>query len=210
MPNQPVTLQAVRPERFQRAQLLVRMLIVAVPSMLGLSAWPFGLLYLGLPLVAAVLLTYEPGERFIATDAPRLSRVLVWLFELLAYLTFVIDRFPIRTAAADPGLVRILITPQGAPTIQSALLRLLTSIPSALALMLCGLVSCLVTLAAAVWVLVSASYPKAWWGFQLAVLRWHTRLFAYHASLVDSYPPFALDSSPDESQPTTNSVAIQH
>ena len=31
--------------------------------------------------------------------------------------------------------------------------------------------------------------------------RWQTRLLAYHASLVDRYPPFAFDSGPAERAP---------
>ncbi len=193
----PVQIHAQQPERYDRIQLLVRLLVVMVAGTLGIPAWPFGLFYLALPLVAAVLLTSQSGEHFMASDAPRIARVLAWLFEALAYLTLVTDRLPVR---AQPR-IRVQITPGGTPTLGSALLRLLTSVPSALVLLLCGMVSWVVVVIAALCVLVSTSYPRALWGFQLAVLRWNARLFVYHASLTDVYPPFALDTSHDESEP---------
>jgi hypothetical protein len=197
MDTYPVAIEARQPERFARVQLIVRLLILVVPSMLGISVWPFGLLYVGLPLVAAVLLTNESGERFIAVHAPPIARALGFVLELFAYLSFVTDRFPSFSGSTDADL-RIRIAPRGTPALGSALQRLLTGIPSALALLLCGVLSCFVTVVAAIGVLFTARYSGALWGFQLGVLRWQARLFAYQASLIDVYPPFTLDTSPDE------------
>jgi hypothetical protein len=48
-----------------------------------------------------------------------------------------------------------------------------------------------------VMVLIQENYPDGLYNFQRGVLRWEARLLGYHASLVDQYPPFALDTGPE-------------
>ena len=48
------------------------------------------------------------------------------------------------------------------------------------------------SLSAAAAVLLGAAIPASITGFQRGVLRWQARLVAYHASLVDHYPPIEL------------------
>jgi hypothetical protein len=50
---------------------------------------------------------------------------------------------------------------------------------------------------AAIAVLLGVAIPRAILGYQRGVLRWQARLVAYHASLVDDYPPFVLDTGDD-------------
>jgi hypothetical protein len=76
----------------------------------------------------------------------------------------------------------------------SSLLRLVTSIPSAIVLCFLSLISGVMWLISAIGVLVVAHVPDSILGFQRGVLRWQARLVAYHASLVDDYPPFMLDT----------------
>ena len=45
-------------------------------------------------------------------------------------------------------------------------------------------------------ILIRKDYPDRLYSFQPGSLRWGARLLAYHASLVDEYPPFALDTKP--------------
>jgi len=59
--------------------------------------------------------------------------------------------------------------------------------------MVLGVISGFLWVIAAVSVLINKTYPRSIYGFQRAVLRSVGRLFAYHASLVDRYPPFALE-----------------
>jgi len=49
---------------------------------------------------------------------------------------------------------------------------------------------------AAIMVLIQENYPDSIYNFQRGVMRWEARLLVYHASLVDQYPPFALDTGP--------------
>ena len=42
-------------------------------------------------------------------------------------------------------------------------------------------------------ILVTGNYPRALYAYQRGINRWQARLFSYHTSLVDEYPPFRLD-----------------
>ena len=52
-----------------------------------------------------------------------------------------------------------------------------------------------------------ASIPAGILGYQRGVLRWQARLVAYHASLVDDYPPLALDTNDSDHATLTTSEA---
>jgi hypothetical protein len=114
-----------------------------------------------------------------------------------AYLLILTDRFPTER----PGeIVRFEVRAGGSPTVGSALLRLIYSIPNAFVFLLLGIVSVAVWLIAAVMVLMRESYPEGLYNFQRGVLRWEARLLGYHASLVEEYPPFALDMGSAEEE----------
>ena len=119
---------------------------------------------------------------------------LRWVLALYAYLGLLTDRFPTEK---PEEIVRFEIKTGGAPTAGSALLRLIYSIPSAVVLGLLGIVSAVILVIAAVMVLIQENYPDGLYNFQRGVLRWEARLLGYHASLVDQYPPFAVDTGPE-------------
>ena len=192
----PVTFDVVRPERFERTQVFLRILLLIIISIVtGTVGWIFGLVYLLLPVLAAILVSNRGRERFIEEDGPRVSGWLRWLVAFYAYLLILTDRFPTER----PGeIVRFEVRAGGSPTVGSALLRLIYSIPSAIVFLLLGIVSVVVWLIAAVMVLMRESYPEGLYNFQRGVLRWEARLLGYHASLVEEYPPFALDMEATE------------
>ena len=195
----PITFDVVRPERFERTQVFLRILLLIIISIVtGAVGWLFGLVYLLLPVLAAILISNRGRERFIEEDGPRVSGWLRWLVAFYAYLLILTDRFPTER----PGeIVRFEVRAGGSPTVGSALLRLVYSIPSAFVFLLLGVVSVTVWLIAAVMVLVRESYPEGLYNFQRGVLRWEARLLGYHASLVEEYPPFALDMAPEPASP---------
>ena len=196
----PVTFDVVRPERFERTQVFLRILLLIIISIVtGAVGWIFGLVYLALPVLAAILVSNRGRERFIEEDGPRVSGWLRWLVAFYAYLLILTDRFPTER----PGeIVRFEVRAGGSPTVGSALLRLIYSIPNAFVFLLLGIVSVAVWLIAAVMVLMRESYPEGLYNFQRGVLRWEARLLGYHASLVEEYPPFALDMGSAEEAPT--------
>ena len=111
-----------------------------------------------------------------------------------AYVFFLIDRLPSEGVEEQ---VKFDVQRGGSPSVGSALLRWIYSIPSAIVVGLLGAVSEVLWVIAAIMVLVQENYPDGIYDFQRGVVRWEVRLLGYHASLVEQYPPFALDMGPE-------------
>lgn len=198
MTDYPVQLEVSSPARFDRIQLLLRIGLAIVLGWFGITAgWLVVVLYGTLPLIAAIAIS-SMGARYIAELAPRLWNVLAWLLRLSAYMALVTDRFP----ADNRDRVQIAIRFTGQPTVGSALSRLLMSIPSGIVLCALWLVSSILWLVAAICVLANGRMPASFLAYQRGVLRWQARLVAYHASLVDEYPPFSFDGADDSASLT--------
>jgi len=190
----PVHVEVTSPLRFDRIQLLLRIFLAIALGWVGITGgWVVCLLYAALPLIAAIAISSRGGGWYAAEVGPRVWRVLGWLLQLSAFMMLLVDRFP--TGEEDePVQIRMELHPVREPTAGSALLRLLTSIPSGFVLMVLWFVSAVLWVIAALFVLLGSLMPRSILGFQRGVLRWQARLVAYHASLVDEYPPFSLDT----------------
>jgi hypothetical protein len=163
---------------------------VALLIVIGLVAHPIGLLWLGLSVVAAILISHSGGQRYLDEHGPTATRVLGWILAGVAHLALLIDRLPRR--GEQP--VRFQVERSGSPTVGSALLRILYAIPSIIVLALLVYVGAIVWAVAAVLVLVDGRYPDSLWRFLLGIVRWEACLLAYLASLVERYPPFTLET----------------
>jgi hypothetical protein len=183
----PVTLDLERPHVFQRAHVFLRVGLLVV---LGWITHPFGLLWLGLPMVTAILVSQKGGRRYLHENGPTVTRVLNWILDLVAYLALLTDELPGR----NEHPVRFQVARSGSPTTGSALLRVLYAIPSLIVLAILAIVGAIVWLIAVVAILVNESYPESLWRFLLGLVRWEACLLAYLASLVDRYPPFTLET----------------
>lgn len=196
MVDYPVSVDVVSPLRFERIQLLLRIVFAAVLGWIGITAgWLVALLYFALPVVAAISLSAAVGDRY----RTKLWRVLDWLLRLGAFMAMVVDRFP--AGDDDDGDVRIDIRFTGKPTVASALGRLVMSLPSGFILMILWFVSSVLWVIGAFAVLFVARMPQPILAFQRGILRWQARLVAYHASLVEEYPPFSLDTGISDEHP---------
>jgi len=193
MPTEyPVTFDATRPEKFERPQIFLRILLWILLS------WIVGLAFFVLPIAAAIYISQKGSEKFLEEDGPKMTGWLRWIMAFYAYLAIVTDRFPSEKAEE---LVKFEVRTSGTPTVGSALLRLIYSIPSAFVLSLLGIVSEVLWVIAAIMVLAQENYPDGIYNFQLGILRWEARLLGYHASLVEQYPPFALDMEAEGTSP---------
>jgi Domain of unknown function (DUF4389) len=196
----PVHYHVDKPARFGRLQLLIRVLAFFVLGIVGLS---LGLLfwaaYAGFAIFAGARLA---GDRdpaaYLATDGPRVLRVLSWVAAIGAWFGLVADRLPDRS---PQEIVRVEVEPGGRPTAGSALLRLLLGLPSALVLWVLGIVGWFVWLWAAACVLLRERVGDAAYRYLAGLQRWTIRLYAYQASLVEQYPPFSFDETPPELPP---------
>ena len=194
----PVHVVVNSPATFDRVQLLLRIALAVALGWVGITAgWLICMLYGMLPVVAAIASSSIGNERFANEFAPRLWRVLRWLLQLSAYMLLLVDRFP----TGDDTGVHIDLQPTGKPTAGSALVRLITSIPSGLVLIVLWCVSGFLWLIAAGLVLLGGPMASSILAFQRGVLRWQARLVAYHASLVDEYPPFSFDTEDGRDTP---------
>jgi hypothetical protein len=187
----PVFFELERPDKMSRAHVFLRILILALASWIVGAGGSLGLVYLGLPAAAAILIAQKSGERYLAEDGERVTSWVALIVGVLAYLAFLTDELPGRGRRP----VRLEIIRSGSPTVGGALQRILKAIPSALVLALLGIVSAVVGAIAAIWILLSERYPESLWNFQFAFIDWHARLLAYLASLVEPYPPFSLDTA---------------
>ncbi|MGE5272919.1 MAG: DUF4389 domain-containing protein [Verrucomicrobiota bacterium] len=183
----PADFDLERPPAFQRAHVLLRIALLVVIGWIG---HPLGLLWLGIPVVAAILVSKKGGQRYLDEDGPTVARVLNWILDVTAYLAVLTDRLP------GPGEhpVRFEVERSGMPTTGSTLLRILYVIPSLIVFAFLTLVGAIVWVIAVVCVLVDERYPAGMWRFLRALLRWEGCVLAYLASLVEDYPPFTLET----------------
>ena len=188
----PVTFDVDRPEKLERPHVFLRILVAVI--VYTVASGILGLVYLAIPVVAAIFVSQKGGEKYLAEDGPRVTGWLRWIVAFYAYLGILTDRFPTET---PEEIVRFEVQTGGRPTVGSALLRLIYSIPSAIVLSILSIASAVIWIIAAVMVLVQESYPDGLYNFQRGILRWEARLLGYHASLVEQYPPFALDTDPE-------------
>lgn len=185
---EPVVSVAVeRPPAFQRAHVFLRVVLLIVVGWIG---HPAGLLWLGLPVVAAILISQKGGQRYLDENGPALTRVLNWIVDLVAYVALLTDELP----GQGEHPARFHLERSGLPTVGSALMRIVYVIPSLIVLAILTFVGTIVWTIAVIFVLVSGNYPESFWRFQLGLVRWMAWVFAYLAALVDSYPPFALET----------------
>ncbi len=189
----PVQLEVTSPARFDRVQLALRLVLAIALGWVGVSAgWLGCALFLALPVIAAVMISTRGAQAYLDDTGPKMWRVVSWLLAFSAYMLLLTDRFP----AGEPTDVQVQLRADGHPTTGSALLRLITSLPSGFVLALLGCVSSVLFLIGAVTILAEQQVPAWILGFQRGVLRWQARLAGYHASLVDEYPPFSFEAAP--------------
>ena len=186
------------PKEFDKAQVLLRILIVVVISVLQINNIIFGGTYLILPVVAAVLISQKGAEQYLAEAEDGPTKWLRYLLAFYSYMALATDRFPTKQ---PEEIVQLNVEPSGSPTVGSALLRLILGIPHAIALAILGVVFAVVWVIAAISILVSGGYPGWASNYIRGYLRWNARFFAYMASLVDEYPPFSLGNG-EEAAPS--------
>lgn len=190
----PVQLEVHSPATYDRVQVVVRVLIclslgIVQQSVGGL----FGVLYLVLPTLAAILISQRSGRGYLQQDSGWVTAVLDWVVAFYAYMLFVTDRFPLERPTR-PTHLHVTADPAREPDLSDALLRLVTSLPHAIVLGILGLVAGLCALIITALVALGARVPETMRTFQRDFVSWIGRVLAYHASLVDVYPPFSFNA----------------
>lgn len=187
-----------RPESFNRVHVVIRILEIVVLSILAsVLGWIFGVFYLIIliiPILAAVLISQKGAERYLAESPETMTKWLRYIIAFYAYLLLLTDKLPNENPVE---YLRFEVSPSGTPTAGNALLRIVLAIPSALVLAILAIIGLALALFAAVMILINETYPEAIYDYLRGLVRWEARLLSYLASLVDAYPPFALDTGPE-------------
>lgn len=197
-----------QPAFYQRRHVLVRLGVLLVAAALsvvlwvvdlkflsytvGLS-WIFGVGYFITPIIVAVKVWRKGPERFHAEDGPWLREKVRQTVALSAYLNALTDR-------PSTG-VDVEVTMTGRPTPLSAFLRLFATLPSLLVMAVVYVVAFLPFTVMITLIMLKRTYPQGLFDFLAAMIRWQARLLAYHASLIDEYPPLTLKVSPSPGVP---------
>ena len=185
--SDPVVFDLERPPTFQRAHVLLRITLLVVIGWIG---HPLGLLWVGIPAVAAILVAQKGGQRYLDENGPMVTQALNWILDVTANVALLTDRLP----AAGEHPARFEVERSGVPTTGSTLVRIFYVIPSLIVFAVLMFVGSIVWVIAVVCVLVDERYPAGLWRFLRGLLRWEACVLAYLASLTDRYPPFTLET----------------
>ena len=199
MASYAATFDIAPPQKFDRVHVAIRVLIFIVMAILGgVIGWLYGAVYLAIPVAAAILISQRGAEGYLAGANDNMTRWIRYLLAFYAYMGLLTDRLPNEEPKET---LHFEVQTGGSPTAGSALLRIILAIPSAFVLGLLGIVAGILMLVAAIMVLVQENYPEGIYNYLRGVMRWEARLLAYVASLVDEYPPFALDMGAEGTAP---------
>lgn len=179
----------VEPSRLRRLHVAIRLAALVTLGSIGCSS-AYWVLYLALPVLAALLISRDGARGYLNRDAPVTIGVLRWLAMAYAYLWLLTDALP---AADVRGPVELSIEVSGQPTAGSALKRLIASFPALVLLVVMSIIAVPFWIVGAVMVLAAERVPPAITDFIAMKLRYQFRLVAYHLSLVEAYP-VATDS----------------
>ncbi len=179
------------PEEFDKAQVVLRAVIIVVLAIIQVSSIVFGAAYLVLPIVAAVMISQKGSEQYLAGAQQGPVKWLRYVMMFYSYMALATDKLQTEN---PEDVVALNVAPTGSPSVGDALLRIILGIPHAIVLGLVGVVFVVIWIIAAVSILVNGTYPAWAADFIRGYLRWTARLLAYMASLVDEYPPFSFSN----------------
>lgn len=198
----PVTFDIQHQEKYDRTHVFIRIVLFVVVGVLFSFVKPLsavsGLLYLAVPVVAAILIAQKGAAAYFAERETNMVKWLRWLFALSAYVSMLTDRLPNENPKET---LRFEVTPVGEPTAGSVLLRIILAIPHAIVLALLGIVAGILIIIAAIMVLAQEKYPEGIFNFLRGYERWNARVYGYMAGFAQDYPPFAFDTGPEEGAP---------
>jgi hypothetical protein len=148
------------------------------------GGWILPTAYLVIPPVAGLHLADRRAEAYLREDGPRVAAALEWLVWLRAFGMLLVERPPL---GADPPL-RLTVLPAGRPRAATAILRLVTGLPLALALFLAGAALIPAWLLGCGWLALRGRLPGPVRAAQAGLLRAEAAFLARHACLSGGRP----------------------
>lgn len=183
-----VTFDVEQPAKFSRVGVPLRLVLLGLFFIPGSINWVASLFYL--PITTSVLVSQKGPSRFFEEDRTRVTVLVGWIVGIYSYFAYLTDSMSLD--AAQSSSIRFEVRPHGEPTPRSALRRIASSLPNVAVFGAFGIVALVVWIVAGLSILVTGNYPRALYAYQRGINRWQARLFSYHTSLVDDYPPFLL------------------
>lgn len=180
----PVTFDISKPATFTRPNVFIRILGAIILSIVN---W---LVIVLLPIYAAIQIASQK-DKYLENET-----VKGWLrsyIGLCSYVYLLTDEFD---GTKDPTF-RFDVMPQGAPSVGVALMRYIIGIPHLLIIGALGSVASIIWFIGSIMILLNEDYSAGLYDINRGVVRWMARYAAYHASLVQDYPPFAFDTGPE-------------
>jgi hypothetical protein len=197
-----VTFDIQQQPTYDRIHVVIRLVILIIVGVVFQFVKPLsalsGLFYLGVPVVAAILIAQKGAATYLAERENNIAKWLRWLFALSAYLSLLTDRLPNQEPKET---IRFDVTPTGEPSAGSVLLRIILAIPHAIVLGILGIVATILIVVAAIIVLIQEKYPEGIFSFLRGYARWNARVYGYMAGFAQDYPPFAFDTGPEGGAP---------
>lgn len=187
----PATFDISKPARFTRPNVFIRIIGAII---LGIVNW---LVIVLLPLYAAFQISSQK-EKYLENET-----VKGWLRSyvgLCSYVYLLTDEFD---GTKDPTF-RFDVTPGGTPSLGAALLRYIFGIPHLLIIGVLGWLASIIWLIGSIMILLNEDYSAGLYDINRGVVRWIARYAAYHASLVQEYPPFAFDTGSEGAASSTS------
>jgi hypothetical protein len=211
MASYPLVFDIAPQQTYNRVHVGIRIVIYIILAALSVIpifrtiGWlPSGILYLGIPVAAAILISQKGGRRYLDESEQNMTMWLRWLVALGAYFGMLTDRLPTE----DPKqTLRFEVTPDGEPSAGNVLFRIILAIPHAIVLGLLGIVAGILAIIAAIMVVIQEKYPEGIFTFLRGYARWSARVYAYLGGLAQAYPPFAFDTGTEGGPPIAAGVA---
>lgn len=210
MASYPLVFDIGQQQTYNRVHVVIRLIIIIVLSAISVIpairffGWiPGGILYLGVPVAAAILISQKGGRQYLDESDQNMKMWLRWIVAPGAYFSLLTDRLPTE----DPKqTMRFEVTPDAEPSAGNVLLRIILVIPHAIVLGLLGIVAGILVIIAAIMVLIQEKYPEGIFTFLRGYLRWNARMYVYLGGLAQAYPPFAFDTGPEGGEPVAAGV----
>jgi hypothetical protein len=200
----PATFDVQPPQQFDKAQVVLRVVILLALAVLQIHSIVLGGAYIVVPLVAALLISQQGGAKYLEDAQSGPVRWLRYLMMFYSYMALATDKL---ATERPEQIVSFNVRTTGAPTVGQALLRIILAIPHAIVLFFVGIVFVIVWLIAGIAILMNGTCPEWASDFIRGYLRWNARLMAYMASLVDEYPPFSFQNGEGAPMPDQPSQA---
>jgi hypothetical protein len=181
MADYPVTFDISKPAKYARPNVFIRIIGAIILSVVN---W---LVIVLLPIYAAIQISSQK-EKYLQNETVKgWLKSYIGLYSYVYLLTEDFDGTKDRSFRFD-------VAPEGTPSLGSALLRYIFGIPHLLIISALTSVAGIIWIIGSIMILFQEDYPAGLYDFNRGVVRWVARYAAYHASLVQLYPPFAFDT----------------